>query len=109
MAASIRYFEKRYPDLLLKETTNRRFKKLYQTYLRNKLKSESTVSDGNCNEKKPEEVIPTLPLKKTGQPLMIGEELDRQVQDYIRYFREPGIGAVVKEWDRNEQRCKPPA
>jgi len=41
------------------------------------------------------EDIPTLPLKKTGRLLMIGEELDRQVQDYIRYFREPGIGAVV--------------
>ena len=26
---------------------------------------------------------------------MIGEELDRQVQEYIRYFREPGIGAAV--------------
>ena len=25
---------------------------------------------------------------------MIGEELDRKVQDCIRYFIEPGIGAV---------------
>ena len=26
---------------------------------------------------------------------MIGVELDKQVQEYIRYFSEPGIGAVV--------------
>jgi len=41
------------------------------------------------------EDIPTLPLKKTWRPLMIGEELDQQVQEYIKYFRETGIGAVV--------------
>ena len=26
---------------------------------------------------------------------MIGVELDKQVQEYIRYFREPGVGAVA--------------
>jgi len=41
------------------------------------------------------EYIPTLPLNKTGRPLLIGEELDQQVQEYIKYFRETVIGAVV--------------
>ena len=95
IAASIRFFEKKYPDLRLKETTVRRFKNLYQSEIRNKL------SDGTCDGKAEgklcttDEEIPTLPLKKTGRPLMIGVELDKKVQEYIRYFREPGIGAVV--------------
>ena len=94
VAASIKYFEKNYPDLLLTNTTVRRLKKLYQAELRNKLRSGST-SDGNGEGKPAVEKLSTLPCKKTGRPLMIGEELDRQVQEYIRYFREPGIGAVV--------------
>ena len=93
IASSIRYFEKKYPDLPLKETTVRRLKNLYQSELQRKLKSGSTA-DGN-DEIPVTEDIPTLPFKKTGRPLMIGEELDQQVQEYIRYFREPGIGAVV--------------
>ena len=81
IAASIRYFEKKYPDLRLKETTVRRLKNLYLSEL-NKLRSGGT-SDGKA-EGKPGaavEEIPTLPLKKTGRPLMIGVELDRQVQE----------------------------
>ena len=31
--------------------------------------------------------VPVLPHKKTGRPLLIWEELDRQVQEYIRYYR----------------------
>jgi len=88
----IRYFKKKYPDLWLKETTVRRLKNLYQSELQNKLCSGGT-SDGKPGASVEE--IPTLPLKKTGRPLMIRVELDRQVQEYIRYFREPGIGAVV--------------
>ena len=71
----------------------RRLKNLYQSELQSKLKSGSTA-DGN-DEIPVKEDIPTLQFKKTGRPLMIGEELDRQVQEYIRYFRKPGIGAVV--------------
>jgi len=92
IAASIRYFEKKYPDLQLKETTVRRLKNLYQSELQNKLHSGGT-SDGKPGASVEE--IPTLPLKKTGRLLMIGVKLDRQVQEYIRYFRELGIGAVV--------------
>lgn len=40
-------------------------------------------------------MVPTLPRKKMGRPLLIGEELDKQVQGYIRYYREPGVGTVV--------------
>ena len=68
----------------------RRLINLYQSELQRKFKSGSTA---NGNDEIPvTEGIPTLPLKKTGRPLTIGEELDRQVQEYIR---EPGIGAVV--------------
>ena len=84
---------KKYPDLPLKETTVRKLKNLYQLELQSKFKVGSTT-DGN-DEIPVTEDIPTLPLKKTGRPPMIGEELDRQVQEYIRYFREPGIDAVV--------------
>ena len=96
IAASIRYFEKKYPDLQLKETTIRRLKNLYRSELQNKLRSDGT-SDGKGEDKLGATVkeIPTLPLKKTGRPLMIRVELDKPVQEYIRYFREPGIGAVV--------------
>lgn len=31
-----------------------------------------------------------LPNKKIGRPLLISEELDRQVQEYLRYLREQG-------------------
>ena len=95
IAASIRYFEKKYPDLQLKETTVRRLKNLYRSELRNKLHSGGTDGSGEDNPGAMVEEIPTLPLKKTGRPLIIGAELDRQIQEYIRYFREPGIGAVV--------------
>ena len=42
IAALIRYFEKKYPDLRLKETTVRRLKNLYQSELQNKLRSGGT-------------------------------------------------------------------
>ena len=37
--------------------------------------------------------IDVLPGKKRGRPLLLGEELDRQVQAYLTSFRESG--AVV--------------
>ena len=45
IAAFIRFFEKKHPDLRLKETTVRRLKNLYQSEIRNKL------SGGTCDGK----------------------------------------------------------
>ena len=32
--------------------------------------------------------IQELPLKKSGRPLLLGEDLDKQVRDYVKYLRE---------------------
>ena len=32
--------------------------------------------------------IQELPLKKNGRPLLLGEDLDKQVRDYVKYLRE---------------------
>ena len=77
IAASIRFFEKKYPDLRLKETTVKRLKNLYQSEIRNKLSGGTYDGKGEGKLCTTEEEIPTLPLKKTGRPLMV--ELDKQV------------------------------
>ncbi len=48
------------------------------------LKKRSSTGDVKIDE---------LPAKKRGRPLLLGEELDRQVQAYLTNFRE--CGAVV--------------
>lgn len=53
------------------------------------------MSVGTCDGKRKGSWVLWKPLKKTGRLLMIEVELDKQVQEYIRYFRESGIGAVV--------------
>ena len=87
----MKYFGKKYPHLPMKETTVRRLKNL------NCKASSSQLAPLMVTMKYVPltENIPKLPLKKTGQPLMIGEELDQQVQEYIKYFRKTVIGAVV--------------
>ena len=74
---ALRYYRKTFPDLPLKETSVRRFKDLFQQSLK-RSRSDSL------------EDVSELPNKKMGRPLLIGEELDRQVQEYLRYLREQG-------------------
>jgi len=62
----------------LKETSVRRLKDLYQEYLR--------VKRDVPSEKEFEE----FSLKKMGRPLKIGEDLDKQVREYIIYMRSTG-------------------
>ena len=45
-------------------------------------------------DKSGEIVVPSLPSNKCGRPLLLGEELDKQVQSYIRAMRD-GKGAVT--------------
>jgi len=72
MMTAIRFFAKKYLEFLLKETTVRRLKNLYQDQLR--VKCEVPIAEA-------------FEGKKQGRPLMIGEELDKHVQEYISYMR----------------------
>ena len=73
--AAIKCFAKKYPELSLKETTVRRLKNQYQDELH--VKQEVPTAEAFAG-------------KKNGRPLMIGEELDKQVQEYITYMRSTG-------------------
>ena len=75
--AAMRYYAKNYPHLDLKETSVRRFKNHYQTQLKTSTKEISGSSTV-------QELVP----KKRGRPLMVGEELDEQVREYIRELRK---------------------
>ena len=77
MTNALRYYRKTFPDLPLKETSVRRFKDLFQQSL--KRSHSDSLED-----------VSELPNKKMGRPLLIGEELDRQVQEDLRYLREQG-------------------
>ena len=81
VASSIRYFKRKYQHLVLKETTVRRLKNLYIS----ELKKVPLASRLETNE-----TVQELVLKKRGKPLMIGEELDRQVREYLLETRHKG-------------------
>ena len=89
MTASIRYFAKKYPKLPLKETTVRRLRNLYQSALKSR-KSESSRTSSEDHED-PSKEVEELPRKKTGRPLLIGDELDTQLQEYVRHVRKRGL------------------
>ena len=72
------YYKKSFPDLPLKETSVRRFKDSYRESLRKRAR------DDNCDE------LDELPSKKMGRPLLVGDEIDRQVKEYLKYLREQG-------------------
>lgn len=74
----MRYFAKKYPDKLgyLKESTAWWFKNLYEANLQ--------LSGSQADLK-------VLPLKKTGRLFMLGNELDRQVREYVRDLQAMGV------------------
>ena len=78
--AAIRYYAKRFSEIPLKETSVRRFKNNYQDELKKSIHSSS-------DSPTVKELIP----KKRGRPLLIGEELDEQVRDYIKELRREGV------------------
>ena len=59
IAASLRYYARKYPELALKETTVRRLKNLYQLQLSTPSKSQGGSSD-SCTLQE----VPSLPHKK---------------------------------------------
>ena len=71
--ASIRYFSTKFPGHSLKESSVRTWMTKYQKELaaRKRAGEDTTVKE--------------LGKKKTGRPLMLGEELDRQVRAYLIY------------------------
>ena len=85
VTASLRYFFKKYPQLRLKETTVRRLKNLYRSTLKSKLESMKSNDDGL------QEQVQELARKKTGRPLFVTEELDTQIQEYIKDLRKRGL------------------
>jgi hypothetical protein len=79
--ASIRYFSKKFPHRSLKESSVRTWMTKYRRELaaRKRAGEDTTVT--------------ALGKKKIGRPLMLGQDLDRQVRAYLTALRENG--AVV--------------
>ena len=77
---AMRYYAKHYPDLSkkLKETSVRQFKDKYKKSI------HSSTYESPLAVK---ELVP----KKRGRPLLIGEELDDQVKEYVRELRREGV------------------
>ena len=70
VTASICYFAKKYLKLSLKETSMQRFKNLYTA----KVKEQGASSDHKVQK---------LSRMKEGQPLLLPDKLDYQVQEYV--------------------------
>ena len=74
---TMRYYKKNFPDLPLKETSVRRFKDSYRESVKKRIRDT-------------QDELEELPTKKMGRPLLLGEEIDRQVKEYLKYLREQG-------------------
>ena len=81
VVAAVRYYIKDFPNL--KENTVMDWRNAYRLELKKRVRNGS---EGGFN-------ITELPQKKRGHLLLLGEELDKQVQAYLTSFRESG--AVV--------------
>ena len=81
VAASVRHYIKDFPNL--KENTVRDWRNAHRLELKKRVRNGS---EGSIN-------IIELPQKKRGNPLLLGEELDKLVQAYLTSFRKSG--AVV--------------
>lgn len=75
---TIRYFNKKFPDRELKESTVRTWTSNYKNELAAKKKRGEYLS------------ITKLASKKRGRPLLLGEELDKQVRMYIQTLGSKG-------------------
>ena len=87
VAAALRYFEKKYPHLALKETSVRRLRNLYQE----KLKMQTIEGEATTSE------VQEIPRKKSGRPLLLPDKLDVKVQECIKELRRNGacVGTSV--------------
>ena len=78
VASTVRYFNKVFSDRIVKESSVRTWKK---KYLQEIAKRRCAGQELDVKE---------LPNQKTGRPLLLGDELDRQVQSYILELRNNG-------------------
>ena len=85
VTSMLRYFSKKYPHLALKETTVKRLKNLYQI----EVKRVASNHDGSSED--PLAAVHEFPHKKTGRPLLLGKDLDTQVQEYLRSLCKLGM------------------
>ena len=77
MAVALRYFEKRHLNQALTESTITRAKNRNVEELKKNPNFELTE-------------LKELPTRKRGRPLLIGEELDRQIRVYLNAIQEHG-------------------
>ena len=88
---SLKYYALKYLHLPLTETSIRRFKNLYKDAVKKKLDEVKKVQASNANvatdnqEFWPNFEVHELPRMKTGRLLLLQDELDGQVQEYIRH------------------------
>lgn len=87
VTSALRYFQKKYPDLALKETSVRRLRNLYQE----KMKIRNTEDEATTSE------VQEMPCKKSGRPLLLPDKLDLKVQECIKELRRNGasVGTSV--------------
>ena len=83
----MQYYFRRSSELPLKETSVRRLKGEYR--------ANSKKPGGNSSQDTSGLEVQELPCKKAGKPLLLGEELDKQVREYVKYLRDLECGAVV--------------
>lgn len=77
-ANTLQYYANQFPELWLTEPTVRRLKNDYNDF----------VKDLPQDKRRDLKELPRK--KKQGRPLLLGNELDKQVQSYIKYLRERG-------------------
>ena len=93
---AIRYFKMKFTDRELKESTVRLWANRYKKELASRRK-----------QGREDMTVTKLESKKRGHPLMLGEELDKQVQMYIRTLGSKGcpintaivMASIVKNHD----------
>ena len=101
---TIRHFKKDFSDRPLKESTVRTWMNKYKRELAERRRSGSDLE------------MKMLPSRKRGHPLLLGEVLDHQVQEYIKCLREAGAvintaivmavaEGIVKSDDSNKLMC----
>ena len=84
--AAIRRYSKEFCTEI-KESTLSTWKSKYLNEIKERHKARAYDKSGEI-------VVSSLPSKKRGRPLLLGDELDKQVQSYVRATRD-GKGAVT--------------
>ena len=96
---SLRYYAEKYPKLKLTEPSVRRFKNLYkelsgnpdQQWASYKSDDANVDNDEDAKLKVKPEPVKELPRKKQGRPFLLPDELDHEVQVYLKDLRKRGL------------------